>query len=219
MKQFIFFTIFAVSIFANRYYDPETGVFIAVDPAQQFFNAYGYGPGNPINGTDPTGSVWDYENMTLEELQMHESFLQNASGEAFSNYLAIHDAPEIFGHSMDPNLPGNMAFLYHDIPQVMQSINYRSINDLNPSFLAHEITHAYDFVIQAQSPYLPGTRVLNIMPELHAIGVQTSYMQKAGIPLSGISQYYHSNLGMSPYNQGRMLLDWGYSNYGYGIQK
>ena len=38
-----------------RYYLPELGVFTSHDPAGQFPSPYAYGPGDPINGTDPTG--------------------------------------------------------------------------------------------------------------------------------------------------------------------
>jgi len=39
-----------------RFYDPETGMFLSQDPARQFLSPYAYGPGDPINGTDPTGT-------------------------------------------------------------------------------------------------------------------------------------------------------------------
>ena len=217
MKSFILLLVFVSLGFAGRYYDPEVGIFTATDPAGQFFNAYGYGPGNPINGTDPTGMVWDYENMTLEELGSHRAFLENASGEALTNYLSIHDAPEIFRHIEMPNLPGEMAFVYQSTPNYIQYIAYRSIADFQPHRLAHEVTHANDFVVRGLNPYLPGTSTLNIMHELSAMDVQLKYMQAAGMPITGIAKYYQSNLGMSQYNQGRMLLDWRYRERGYGI--
>ena len=58
MKRFFLFLVLVSSAFANRYYDPETGIFISCDPAHQFVNAYGYGYGNPINGLDPNGRDW-----------------------------------------------------------------------------------------------------------------------------------------------------------------
>ena len=41
-----------------RYYLPELGVFTSHDPAGQFPSPYAYGPGDPINGTDPNGSFF-----------------------------------------------------------------------------------------------------------------------------------------------------------------
>ena len=41
-----------------RYYLPELGVFTSHDPAGQFASPYAYGPGDPVNGTDPTGSFF-----------------------------------------------------------------------------------------------------------------------------------------------------------------
>ena len=41
-----------------RYYLPELGVFTSHDPAGQFPSPYAYGPGDPVNGTDPNGSFF-----------------------------------------------------------------------------------------------------------------------------------------------------------------
>ena len=38
-----------------RYYVPELGIFTSLDPAGQFASPYAYGPGDPLNGTDPNG--------------------------------------------------------------------------------------------------------------------------------------------------------------------
>ncbi len=45
--------------FGARWYDPELGSFMSPDPVRQFANPYSYGPNDPMNGTDPTGMVWD----------------------------------------------------------------------------------------------------------------------------------------------------------------
>ncbi|NLD99661.1 MAG: DUF4258 domain-containing protein, partial [Fibrobacter sp.] len=41
--------------FGKRYYDPELGIWISTDPAEEFWNAYSYCGGNPINFIDPFG--------------------------------------------------------------------------------------------------------------------------------------------------------------------
>jgi RHS repeat-associated protein len=39
-----------------RFFDPELAQFASHDPAGQFASPYAYGPGDPMNGTDPTGT-------------------------------------------------------------------------------------------------------------------------------------------------------------------
>ena len=46
------------TLFGARYYDAEIGFFTSKDPMDEFWNAYAYGPGNPINGVDPNGLEW-----------------------------------------------------------------------------------------------------------------------------------------------------------------
>jgi RHS repeat-associated protein len=41
--------------FGARYYDAELGIWLSVDPAEQFANAYGYA-GNPVIFVDPDGN-------------------------------------------------------------------------------------------------------------------------------------------------------------------
>ncbi|HLP41413.1 MAG TPA: RHS repeat-associated core domain-containing protein [Fibrobacteria bacterium] len=45
--------------FGARWMDPELGMFLSPDPAGQYFNSFAFGPGDPINGIDPSGMVWD----------------------------------------------------------------------------------------------------------------------------------------------------------------
>jgi RHS repeat-associated protein len=42
-----------------RFYDPGLGLFLTHDPLRQFSNPYSYGYGDPVNGTDPTGALWN----------------------------------------------------------------------------------------------------------------------------------------------------------------
>jgi RHS repeat-associated protein len=41
-----------------RFFDPELAQFGTHDPAGQYPSPYAYGPGDPINGTDPSGEFW-----------------------------------------------------------------------------------------------------------------------------------------------------------------
>jgi RHS repeat-associated protein len=57
--------------YGARYYDPEIGRWHVVDPVDQFWSGYTYGPGDPINGNDPDGMVWvildDYSVVWLDD--------------------------------------------------------------------------------------------------------------------------------------------------------
>ena len=41
-----------------RWYDPEIGQFLNHDPKRQYASPYAYGPGDPVNGTDPNGETF-----------------------------------------------------------------------------------------------------------------------------------------------------------------
>jgi RHS repeat-associated protein len=44
--------------YGARYYDPQLGRWHSVDPADEFYSPYAYGPNDPINGLDPDGTEW-----------------------------------------------------------------------------------------------------------------------------------------------------------------
>jgi RHS repeat-associated protein len=52
-----------------RFFDPELAQFGTHDPAGQYPSPYAYGPGDPINGSDPTGSDF-WEAMQFSSPQM-----------------------------------------------------------------------------------------------------------------------------------------------------
>ena len=44
--------------FGARYYNPVVGVCNSIDPLEEFWNSYNYGPNNPLRGIDPDGKGW-----------------------------------------------------------------------------------------------------------------------------------------------------------------
>jgi len=59
--------------FLARYYDPELGRFLRVDPVLQDFSSYAYAGGNPLRFIDPTGnSYMSYEERGLSDEDVEE---------------------------------------------------------------------------------------------------------------------------------------------------
>ncbi len=48
-----------------RYFDPEVGQFLSHDPERQYASPYAYGPGDPINGTDPDGRLFGIDDAII----------------------------------------------------------------------------------------------------------------------------------------------------------
>jgi len=57
MKWVVFILLFVAWVSARRYYDPEIGRWISVDPAEQHFSPYTYGSNNPVNRIDIGGTL------------------------------------------------------------------------------------------------------------------------------------------------------------------
>ncbi len=75
----------------NRYYDPELGRFINVDPVFSGANWYAYCEGNPFNRIDPHGTTWTYFDSFLPE------WSQNRIEQLTSDYYAVGDSLNEYG--------------------------------------------------------------------------------------------------------------------------
>ena len=85
-----------LNYFGARYYDPVVGVFLGVDPAEQYFNLYSYGNGNPINGTDPSGMLW-YNIDDEQTTQWRSNFDKNYYGtDLWNDYQDISNNEMIY---------------------------------------------------------------------------------------------------------------------------
>ena len=104
--------------FGKRYYDPELGVWLSTDPAEQFFNPYAYSS-NPINTIDPDGQwvgaligglagayiggamsnssfnpgKWDWENPSTYFGIIQGGISGAMLGNDFENYLRLRNTP------------------------------------------------------------------------------------------------------------------------------
>lgn len=71
--------------FGVRFYDPDLGIFMSTDPAEEFYYAYSYCSGDPINLVDPDG-----RNVDAKSSGGTDSWLYRASVEAGGNlFLAV----------------------------------------------------------------------------------------------------------------------------------
>lgn len=62
--------------YGARYYMPEIGRFLEVDPARQFVNPYSYVGNSPLSASDPTGS----EGMNIQIRVWHNQILEHPQG-------------------------------------------------------------------------------------------------------------------------------------------
>lgn len=54
-----------VAYAGSRWYDPDNGLFLSQDPAQQFPNPYLYGGGDPLNGVDRAGAIFGVDDLLV----------------------------------------------------------------------------------------------------------------------------------------------------------
>ncbi len=117
--------------FNARYYSPETGRFISVDPAvitkmdvdlsiEEICNPYMYARNNPIRYTDPTGLVVEWiqgEGVSDEDyarIQAEADDLMNSDTEAGSRYKELYDDPDVLVRITVTNKGGSTTEAIND---------------------------------------------------------------------------------------------------------
>lgn len=71
-----------------RFYDAELGQFLIHDPAGQFPSPYAYGPGDPMNGTDPTGAIFGIEWAIISAVLAYVSLAVTGISHVYSTVAA-----------------------------------------------------------------------------------------------------------------------------------
>jgi murein DD-endopeptidase MepM/ murein hydrolase activator NlpD len=121
VKFLIIILLIALSVFARRYYDPETGRWISPDQARQFYSPYEYSGNNPVNRIDLDG-LWSPPNTgnvrSNGEFQLVSSTRTAGThqgtdylGNLNSNVAAIENGTVVFAGNLKGY--GNVIFVNH----------------------------------------------------------------------------------------------------------
>jgi RHS repeat-associated protein len=88
--------------FKARMYDPDLGIFYAIDPHHSSNSPYGYAGGNPIMFNDPTGMYTDYS-YTLQDggTETVTSYQEDVNGELTTEYNYQQTADPALEHLND----------------------------------------------------------------------------------------------------------------------
>jgi hypothetical protein len=120
--------------FLARSYDPEVGLWMSCDPAEQFWNSFSYCSGNPINGIDPDGEETYYNSdqslncvMAIQNPNDPSSFIYNGEG-GWNNYFASSSGLTL-GAANEYYRTGGGQPLYVDVG----SLDLSNVSKLSPS--------------------------------------------------------------------------------------
>jgi RHS repeat-associated protein len=189
-----------------RYYDPENGRFVSVDPSGvvsgdvKLFNRYMYVDGNPVSGTDPDGRISELD---CEIYRCQESYSSSGTG-GMPNGTPRQYRALFQGHSSssrEPQMRAVAAYFHIIIPDEIKFVPtdnqdynasikpdgtlFVSSAILDNSFgligaiLSHEIEGHWDLQYTQGNMYGPADQ--GYMREVQAYDLEISNKQRFGL--------------------------------------
>jgi len=133
-----------LNYFGARYYNPELGRFLTIDPVMQGFSSYGYAGGNPLTRIDPDGrrfeilsppeaGRFDYSRISADEWSKRwlahdrgkdiEKALREFGKYDPDTYRKIEESP------ITAYISGELDLLYNKFPDLKKDENWKEALD------------------------------------------------------------------------------------------
>jgi RHS repeat-associated protein len=170
--------------YGARYYDPEIGRWHVVDPVDQFWSGYAYGPNSPSNGTDYFGMTWYLNHETGEKVWLNDGIIWDRDSDV-QGYL---------GGTVYGNMPTQQERwdTYRALGPMYGGILFPDLHDEVINFHLNLTEFGANFVTTLMSfavPFFQGARVARGAGLARGAGAATKFAGVVVGPNSPIKAY------------------------------